>query len=274
MTEPRHSAGPTDAPILAARDVRFAYRADAPVLRGVDCSARPGRLLCILGPNGSGKTTLLRCMLGQLALDAGTVTLEDKPIRRYGGAALAKRLAYVPQSPLVAPGYTARQVVQIGRLAHLGAWGLLGRKDRRIVDDALERTQTEHLAGRRIEGLSGGEMQRVMIARALAQQPRVCLLDEATSHLDIRHQFGIYELLQRLAREDRMAVVCVSHDINLAARHADDLLLLRDGRPVAAGPTSQTFTAETLRATYDVTVEFLSASDGQTIAHMGLEQKG
>ena len=247
---------------LVATDLRFSYPGGPPVLRGAGISAEPGRLTCILGPNGCGKTTLLRCLLGQLACSGGTVRLAGRPVRDYSPRELARAVAYVPQQPRAAFGFTAIELVLMGRFAHTGLLGLAGEHDRAVARQAMDMTETTDFASRTLDELSGGEAQRVMLARALAQQPAVMLLDEPTSHLDIRNQLMIYEMMRRLAHDWPMAVVCVSHDVNLAARFADHLVLMRDGRIVAAGGCDQVIREDVLQRVYDVAVDLIPAGDG------------
>lgn len=244
--------------VLAADEVAFAYRDGGPVLRGVSLTAQQGRLKCVLGPNGSGKTTLLRCLLGQLVPAAGSIVLDGRAVRAYSPRALARLMAYVPQFPRSAFDFSVRELVLMGRFARTGVLGLAGPQDLAVARQAMIMTQTVEFADRTLEELSGGEAQRVMIARALAQQPSVVLLDEPTSHLDIRNQLVIYRMMRRLAHDWPMAVVCVSHDVNLAARFADELVLMRDGGIVAAGPPGETVRQDILRRTYDVEIDLIA----------------
>ncbi len=255
----------TPKAVLTADGVEFGYRRDEPVLRAVNLTAREKQLLCVLGPNGSGKTTLLRCLLGQLAPSAGEVLLNDVPVSAYRPRDLARSLGYVPQFPKSAFGFTAKQIVLMGRLAHTGPLGLAGDNDRQVVRLAMEMTDTSGLAERTLDELSGGEAQRVMIARALAQQPAAMLLDEPTSHLDVRHQMTIYRMMSRLAHDWGMAVVCVSHDVNLAARFADQLLLVKDGAVHAAGTPAEVVRPEILSQAYDVDIELIDSADGPIV---------
>ncbi len=252
------------APILVARELTFSYEPARRVLDGVDMAAHSGKLLCLLGPNGSGKTTVLRCLLGQLTPDNGTIRLADRALTDYRAKELARMLAYVPQSPASAFAFTARQLVMMGRLPHTGALGVTGAEDRKVADLAMEMTDSTAFADRTLAELSGGEAQRVMIARALAQQPRALLLDEPTSHLDIRHQMTIYRMMNRLAHDWGIAVVCVSHDVNLAGRFADELLLMKDGQVLACGTPADVIRQEVLSAAYDVQVDLIDAP-GQSI---------
>lgn len=250
-------------PILVASGLHFAYRDKKTVLKGIGLTAAPGRLTCILGPNGSGKTTLLRCLLGWLKPSAGRIDLEGRSIKKYSPKAMARKLAYVPQIPASAFAFPVRELVLMGRFAHAGAMGLAGEQDVQVAGLAMEMTGTLGFAARTLEELSGGEAQCVMIARALAQQPSVMLLDEPTSHLDIRNQLNIYRLMQRLAHEWQMAVVCVSHDVNLAGRFADELVLMRDGALIASGPPKEVIRRDVLQRAYEVDIELLLA-EGQT----------
>ena len=244
-------------PLLQARGLEFAYQSDRPILRGVDLAAQPGVFTSLLGPNGSGKTTLLRCLLGELSPAGGTVDLEGQPLTTYGLRERAKVLAYVPQFPESAFAFTVRQIVMMGRLSHMGPLGIPSRADEKVVELAMAMTDATEFADRTLSELSGGEAQRVMIARALAQQPAVLLLDEPTSHLDIRHQLGIYRMMERLADEWGIAVVCVSHDVNLASRFADRLVVMKAGQILARGTPAEVVRREVLEQAYDVTINLI-----------------
>ena len=247
---------------IEAAGLGFEYRPGTPVLTDVALRAEAGELLCVLGPNGSGKTTLLRCLLGQLCPGAGTITLGNRDLARYSPKALARQLAYVPQLAVSAFDFTVTELVLMGRFAHTGVLGLPSPGDHAVVRQAMIMTETVEFASRTLGELSGGEAQRVMIARALAQQPGVMLLDEPTSLLDIRNQLMIYEMMRRLAHDWPMAVVCVSHDVNLAARFADRLVLIRDGLVAAAGTSEQVIREDVLERVYDVAVDLIPAGDG------------
>ncbi len=248
--------------ILELRDVEFAYSRDVPVLRGVSFTAAADKLACVLGPNGSGKTTLLRCLLGQLQPHKGEILLDSRELSRYSRRGLARMMAYVPQLPQSAFQFTVRELVLMGRYAHTGVLGMTGEQDRKVAELAMEMTDTTQFAPRTLDELSGGEAQCAMIARALAQQPQVCLLDEPTSHLDIANQLRIYRMMRRLAHDWKMAVVCVSHDVNLAARFADELTLMRDGRVVASGRPDEVVREDILRETYGVEIELVPSPTG------------
>ncbi|MFW6146525.1 MAG: ABC transporter ATP-binding protein [Planctomycetota bacterium] len=246
-------------PILQAEGIRFRYPTGREALAGVDFEARRGELVCILGPNGSGKTTLLRCLLALLRPSAGTIRLEGRELRRYSAAALARVVAYVPQRVQPAASFTVREILMTGRAPHMGRLGVPGDLDRRVVGAAMAMTGVEAFADRDFDALSGGERQTVMVTRALAQQPSVMLLDEPTSSLDVRHQLEIYRLMAKLAGEWEMSVVCVSHDVNLAARFADRLIVLKDGRVAAAGAPGDVVARDILQEVYGVVVRLVDA---------------
>ncbi len=248
--------------VLEIRDLRFGYVPERPVLRGVDLDLEHGSLCTMLGPNGSGKTTLLRCLLGEHRPDAGTILLGGQPLEQLDPRQRARQLAYVPQLPSSAFAFTVRELVAMGRYAHQGALGLASGQDRDLVQRAMERTGTLRFADRSLGELSGGEAQCVMIARALAQEPRIMLLDEPTSHLDLRNQLLITRLVRQLTREQGMAALVVGHDINLAARHSDRLVLFHSGRVAATGAPSVVLEAELLQRTYGVDVELIQAGEG------------
>lgn len=249
-------------PPLRARGLAFGYRPDARVLRGVDLALAPGVLTCALGPNGTGKTTLLRLLLGDLAPEAGEVLLEGRPVAAFSPRERARRVAYVPQAATSAFAFTVRELVGMGRWPHQGALGLPSFADREVVERALARTGSLPVAERTLAELSGGEAQCAMIARALAQQPRVLLLDEPTSHLDLRNQLLVLGLVRDLAREEGVAALCIAHDVNLAARFADRLCLLRDGRVLAEGPPADVLRADLLEACFGVAVDLVDPGDG------------
>ena len=245
----------TDGAYLEAEGIEFAYTPGSPVLKGLTLALARGRLACVLGPNGSGKTTLLRILVGLLAPSQGRVRLAGIPLDAYPRGALARRVAYVPQETLAAVGFTALETVLMGRSPHTGALGFESSRDWHAAREALRRTDTERFAERSLEDLSGGERQRVIIARALAQEPDVILLDEPTSFLDIRHQHGIYGLLRRLVADEGKTVVAVSHDLSLAAAYADRLVLVHEGRVAAAGTPAEVIRPEVLSPVYETPVE-------------------
>jgi len=257
MTYPKHT--------LQAQSVFFSYDEGKPVLNGIDLAIEPGTHIAVLGPNGSGKTTLLRCLLGFLEPQKGKIILDQVPITQCTPKIVAKALAYVPQFPNAAFAFPIRELVLMGRFAHAGFLGMTSAQDRAVAELAMEMTETTEFATRTLNELSGGEAQRVMVARALAQQPSVMLLDEPTSHLDLSNQLKITKMLGRLAHDWNMAVLAVSHDINLAARFADELVFMKKGRIVAQGPPESTLDKELLGDIYEMDIDLLTTDNGLPI---------
>jgi iron complex transport system ATP-binding protein len=243
------------AAYLEVRDLWFAYRPGRPVLDRLTLGVGRGRLVGVLGPNGSGKTTLLRILLRLLEPGRGEVLLAGRALRDYPRGSLARRMAYVPQETASALAFTVLETVLMGRSPHTGALGFETAADWHAAREALRLTQAEDFAERGLDELSGGERQRVIIARALAQEPDLLLLDEPTAFLDIRHQHAIYALLGRLVRDRGLTVLCVSHDLSLAGAYADDLALVKAGRVVAAGPPAEVLRADILQDVYETPLE-------------------
>ena len=204
----------------------FGYGKDPCVLKDVTFSVPAGSFLGIAGPNGAGKTTLLKLLCGELRAQSGTITLNDTPIGDLTVDQRARRMAVVRQLSTPAFGYTVAETVMMARTLYLGSAGFESAQDRSLVRAALRATDTENLANRALVSLSGGERQRVYIARALAQQTALLLLDEPTSSLDLRHQVSIHELLKTAQRQRQRTIITITHDISLAARYCDAILLL------------------------------------------------
>jgi iron complex transport system ATP-binding protein len=244
--------------LLSADNLRFAYPATgarASVLEDVSVSVARGASVGILGPNGSGKTTLLKMLAGVLRPDAGRVRLDGTAIGTMRRAAIARRIAIVPQETHPAFEYTVLEMVLMGRYPHLGAFEIEGPDDLRLAREALAATGTAGLEARSFHTLSGGEKQRVVIAAALAQAADVLLLDEPTASLDLAYQLEIASLIGRLNRERGCTVVLSTHDLNLAAAVCGHLVLIREGRTLASGPTNEVLTAVNIRRTFDVEAE-------------------
>ena len=238
-------------PVLRGRDLTFTHpRAEEAAVRGVSLAVTPGSLLAVAGPNGAGKTTLLRVLSGSLAPQEGEVMLDDRLLGDLDDRERARAVAVVPQSESSPFPVTVREMVGMGRYAHLGPWQGVGSGDRAVVDAALERCSIGPLAGRQLGELSGGERQRARIARALAQEAPVLLLDEPTAGLDLRYRMELFHLLQEL-RADGLALLVVTHDLNLAARFADRLLLMDRGRERAGGAPRDVLLRETLEHVYE-----------------------
>lgn len=234
-----------------ARELTFRYPgAERNAVERMELSVRRGELFALIGPNGSGKSTLLRLLTGALEPDAGRSAYEGRAPGRWPPRELARRVGVVPQGEDVAFPVSVRDFVAMGRYPHLGPWRAERQEDRRAIRRALERCDVEELSGRAFATLSGGERQLVRIARALAQEPRALALDEPTVSLDFRHEMEILALLRRLVDEDGVTVLLVTHHLNAAARTADRMLLLREGRSVACGAPRDVLTREAVEEAY------------------------
>ena len=246
--------GPPDpaGPIVDVRGVTFAYGA-RPVLEDVSFSARSGEFVGLLGPNGAGKSTLVRLVAGLASPSRGTVALTGVDPAAAPRRLVAQRCALVPQEPRIAWPFTVREAVMMGRAPHQGLLALPSRLDAGAVEGALQACDLVHLADRRLDALSGGERRRVFFARALAQEPRVLLLDEPTAFLDLGHQVAAMRMAQVAARGG-LCVVAVLHDLNLAAATCDRLVVLSRGRVVAEGSPGDVLTAERVREVWETPV--------------------
>jgi iron complex transport system ATP-binding protein len=209
-----------------------------------------GEFFIIIGPNGSGKTTLLKLLAGLLPLKTGHIHLLSKSLTEYTAKSLARKIAYVPQNVPVEFPFTVTQVVLMGRSPHLGMLGFEGDEDLRLAHEAMTTTDVANLADRRLDQLSGGEQQRVFIARAICQQPNILLLDEPTAALDLSHQARLMDLMEQLKTEQGVTIVMVSHDLNMAAMYADQLLLISRGRIARNGPPDQVIDYDLLEQVY------------------------
>jgi len=236
-------------------------RSPEPALRGVSVSLAEGQLVAVVGPNGSGKTTLLKALLGTLPLAEGRVELLGRPLSEWRPRELARTVGVVTQREENLFPLSVEETVSLGRYAHLGPVAAAGEADHRIVADAMRRADVAALAGRRTDTLSGGEWQRVRIARALAQEPRLLVLDEPTASLDIRHEMEVLELARGLAGQG-IATLLVTHHLNLAARYADRLLLLHRGSCVVEGTPTEVLTPEHVTRVFEWPVAITTWCDG------------
>jgi len=223
------------------------------VLRDVSLALAPGEVVALVGPNGAGKSTLVAVASGVRPATRGEVRIDGVPIGRRSRLATARRLAVVPQGADLPPGYRAEEIVALGRTPHAGFLRAWGEADRAAVEAAMRDADVWRLRDRAVEDLSGGERQRVVLARAFAQAPALLLLDEPTSHLDLRHQVDALRSARRTA-ERGVAVLVVLHDLNLAARAADRIVLLDAGRIVADGTPRSVLQEARLRAVYGADV--------------------
>ncbi len=245
--------------MINARRVGFAYN-DTTVLDAIDLTATSGEVVGLIGPNGSGKSTLLRTLYGSLTPSTGTVDLDGTNLSALKPQQIARKIAVVAQNEPAELPFTVTDIVLLGRTPHLGSFQRLSSADIAHATDAIKRVGMSHLASRAFSSLSGGEQQRVLIARALAQQAPVLLLDEPTNHLDVRYQHEILQLVRTL----ELTTVVVLHDLNLAARYCDRLVLLDHGTIAATGTPDQVLRAAILQPVYNITVH--------RIDHLGTPQ--
>lgn len=230
----------------------------APVLNGLSCTVEPGEWVALIGPNGAGKTTALRAVASLVHYD-GSIHMLGDDARGLARTEVARRIALVPQVPLIPGAMTVREYVLLGRTPHLGYFGSEGRADHRAVDAALEQLDLVPFARRRLDTLSGGERQRATLARALAQDAPLLLLDEPTAALDMGRQQQVLEIVDRLRANRGLTVVSTMHDLTLAGQYADRLLLLDGGRLVAAGGADQVLTRALITEHYGAEVEVVDA---------------
>lgn len=260
-----NDAHPRPTPPLEAESLVYRYPgADRPAVAGASLAAQPGVVTAVLGPNGSGKSTLLRLLAGGARPQSGRVRFAGRRLEEWPRRALTARMAVVTQHEHVPFPVTARDLVAMGRYARLGPWRREGRQDREAVAHAMELCGVAGLEQRDFRTLSGGERQRTRIARALAQEPSVLLVDEPTAALDMRYEMAVFRLLRNLARSDGVAVVAATHQLNLAARFGDAHLLVEDGAPVAQGSADEVLTAANISRVYQwpVTVAPRSFPEG------------
>lgn len=247
--------------LLDGATVRHPHTA-APALDAVSFQAASGECVALVGPNGAGKTTALRALLGLVPLERGRALVFGRPSGAWRRDELARAVAAVAQREEPAFPLTADEAVALGRYPHLGPWRAPRAADRVAVERAMRRADVGHLTGRWVDTLSGGEWQRVRIARALAQEPRALVLDEPTASLDLRHEMELFELVLDLVRRDGLAALVVSHHLNVAARFADRLVLVAGGRVVADDTPARVLEAERLTRVYDWPVAVQHLPDG------------
>lgn len=234
---------------LNVNGVRFRY-GSRDILQDVELEAKSGEVLAVIGANGAGKSTLIRCINRILKPYTGTVFLDGKEFSRFNAKERACMMGYVPQTAKDVFSFNVMETVLMGRKPHI-SWGI-GKRDLEIVNAVLLRMGLKQFVERQLYELSGGERQKVLIARALAQEPEVLLLDEPTSNLDVRHQLEVMELVQGIALQQKKCVLMVVHDLNLAARFADQILMLKDGVVFAAGKPQDVLVPENIKAVYGV----------------------
>lgn len=234
------------------------------LVRGIDFGVEPGAVTALVGPNGSGKSTILRLLGGLWRATEGAVALDGRPLQKLSRRAAARRISFVPQDTGVDFAFRVRDIVEMGRHPHRGRFDAFTEEDRKSVDRALRRADVAALTDRFVNELSGGERQRVLIARSLATETEILLLDEPTSNLDIDHGLEVMALLRRLADAGKSVVVAL-HDLNAVARFADRVIILDSGRLQAQGQPSEVLREETIEAVFGVRLERLRGADGENV---------
>ena len=224
------------------------------VLRDINLQFEEQELVGILGPNGSGKSTLLLAIVGIVPARTGKILIEGKAIEKTGPRWRAGRMASVPQKSEMSFPFRCLSIVLMGRYPYLSRWGGYSSQDMEAVHNAMQQTDTVHLAQRMITEISGGEAQRIIIARALAQSPSLLLLDEATSNLDVARKIHVFNLLKQKNVNERTTVLCAMHDLNLAALYCQRLIFIKDGKIVLDGLTEETFNEENLSHIYETEI--------------------
>ncbi len=239
---------------LRVDNISFAYRRGSPTLRNVSFAVHKGEFLSLVGPNGAGKSTLLRLLDRILLPDEGIIFLGEQRLTGFSRTELARRIAFIPQEAGILFPFTVAEVVLMGRSPHTHGAMFENETDRQIARDMMRLTDTLHLAHQPVTAISGGERQRVFIARALAQQPDILLMDEPNAHLDIAHQLETFSLIKKLNLEQKLTVVCVSHDLNLAATYSDRIGILVCGSLTALGTPHEVLTESTIRSAFQASV--------------------
>lgn len=237
------------------------------ILTDISFTVESGEVLAVLGSNGVGKTTLLRCMMGLLPWKSGRTVIDGKPLESYPYRELWSRISYVPQAKGAAFSYSAREMVLLGRSAHLGTLQQPGKRDMGIADQAMEEIGISHLAGKGCNQMSGGELQMVLIARALAAEPQLLILDEPESNLDFKNQLIILETIWKLARERGISAIVNTHYPAHALKLSDKALLLNREGPNWYGPTAQVISEENMRCSFGVNVSIHDFEVGDVCYH-------
>ena len=230
---------------------------DRHILHDINVSVPVGKITTLIGPNGCGKSTLLRSMIGYIHSPRECVTILGKPLQSYSQNELARQMAFLPQVPNMPKDMTVEELVYCGRYPYQMWWKNTAKEDREIVDYALGITKTNHLRNQLIPSLSGGERQRVWIAMALAQQPKLLVLDEPTTYLDIGHQLEVLELLSKLNKEEQQTIVMVLHDINHASRYSDWIIAMKEGKVFKEGSPKDIITSEVIQELYGVKTQII-----------------
>lgn len=237
--------------LLKINNVDFSYQSSK-ILDDVTFEVKSGEFLGIMGPNGSGKTTLLRCISNVLSPQVGTVLIDGRYVQKLSKKEIAKKIGVIPQTSAIDFTFTVSELVLMGRTPHIERFRSETTHDFKIAEKAMKLTNTLHLAERTFNELSGGEKQRVIIARALTQEPKILLLDEPTVHLDINNQFEILKLVKNLSEQKETIVIAVFHDLNLASQYSDKLILLNNGKIISMGLPDEVLTPKNIQKAYHI----------------------
>jgi iron complex transport system ATP-binding protein len=237
--------------MLKINDLSFSYR-ERPVLQQINLDIRKGERIGILGPNGCGKTTLLKLMNRNLHPESGKVMMNGIDLEEISKREIARHIAVVPQSNEVRFAFSVRDIVMMGRMPFMRQFQGESSEDIQIVDEAMEKTNITEFADRLINIMSGGERQRVIIARAIAQKPEIVLLDEPTLHLDINHQFEVLDLVKKLSDEEDLTVVIVSHDLPMVVKYCDRIVLIHEHKIFAIGTPEEVLTTENMKIVFNI----------------------
>ena len=248
--------------LLQATNVSFSY-GPLQALRDVSLRLFVGEVVALIGPNGSGKSTLIRTLLGTLRAAGGEIEWDDKPLRKWNRRQLARHVAYLAQTPVYEPGQTVIEALRLGRSPYWTLFGIESPRDEQVVRDVAARLGLKDILHRPLDQISGGQRQRVFVGRALVQEPRAILLDEPNTFLDLKHQVELMSLLRSLAKERNVGVLMASHDLNLAASGADQLILLDRGVVVSDGKPQQVLDPPTLSRVYGVPMASVPRDEGK-----------
>jgi len=241
---------------LKINEICFSYDSRE-ILKGISFEVSASVFLGIIGPNGAGKTTLLRCINNALKPTKGVIYFDGKEVRQFSRKEIAKNIGVVPQRDDINFPFSVYEIVMMGRFPHLGFLDKENPKDYEMTEKALEEVGIKHLSQCRIDEISGGEFQKVIIARALAQEPKVLLLDEPTLHLDINHQLEILEFIKNLVLKNDLVVIMVTHDLWLASRYCDSLLLIKEGKIHSCGKVNEVLTKDNIKDVYQIEVDII-----------------
>lgn len=247
--------------MISFTNVSIGYGALPDVLNGINLEISSGEMLALIGKNGAGKTTLLRGLTGLTPLRSGKICCDQQNLAVMDSRERARLIAVVPQAVSLPAGYTVYETISHGRTPYLNWYGKLSDKDREIIEHAVTAVHLENFINKEVSTLSGGEQQRVILARALAQKAPVMILDEPTSSLDIHYQVGLLELEREICRKEGLTVIFIIHDLNLAARFADRIAILHEGQIIAAGTPEDVLREDILSEVYDIPVRVLKNTE-------------